>query len=347
MSLDETIGNTIPPEITHEASRHVFRPQPAPARITAREWKIHVGLFLLTTLTAVLAGVYLVVPEPFVPEPPLRTPIDYLLYVPLGYLNSVASLLQQIIHNPSLLLQGTAFASSLLSILFAHEMGHYIACRYYGVDATLPFFIPAPPLFLAGTFGAFIKIRSPIPSRRALFDIGLAGPLAGFVIAIPISIIGLLATQPSLGFSGHGIVFNDPLLFRLAAKVLRVPLDPYSPINPYYMAAWIGLLVTSLNLMPVGQLDGGHGTFAVFGQTAHRTIGRIAFTVVAVLALLGFWWHGSPSGFLYAVLLGIMMRVRHPQPVIMEPLGFKRVLIAIVTLLVFVLCFVPFPITIH
>ena len=344
MSVNETIS-TIRPDVASEGPRLITKPQHAPI-ITAREWRLHIGLFVLTAITAVLAGTMLVAPEVPVAEPPLRTPIDYVLYVPLGYLNSVASLLQQVIQHPSLLLQGVEFASSLLSILFAHEMGHYLACRYYGVDATLPFFIPAPPLFLAGTFGAFIKIRSPIPSRRALFDIGLAGPLAGFIVAIPVTLLGLIALQPSMGQS-FGIVFNDPLFFRIAAKVLRVPLDPYSPTNPYYMAAWIGLLVTSLNLMPVGQLDGGHGTLAVFGPTAHRIIGRIAFATVAVLAVLGFWLHGSPSGFLYAVLLGIMLRVRHPQPAIMEPLGMKRVVIAIITLLVFVLCFVPFPITIN
>ena len=346
MSLDETISNTIPPGITSDEPRYVFRPLKAPVRITAREWKIHVGLFALTAITATLAGALLVAPDLPVANPPLRTPIDFALYLPLSYLNSVAALIQQIVEHPSLLLQGVAFASSLLSILFAHEMGHYLACRHYGVDATLPFFIPAPPPFLAGTFGAFIKIRSPIPSRRALFDIGLAGPLAGFIVAIPVTFIGLFALQPGSG-QGFGIVFNDPLFFRLAARVLRVPLDPYSPINPYYMAAWIGLLVTSLNLMPVGQLDGGHGTLSVFGATAHRIIGRVAFGVVAILALLGFWLHGSPSGFLYAVLLGVMLRVRHPQPATMEPLGLKRVVIAVITLLVFVLCFVPFPITIH
>jgi membrane-associated protease RseP (regulator of RpoE activity) len=112
------------------------------------------------------------------------------------------------------------------------------------------------------------------------------------------------------------------------------------------MAAWLGLLVTSLNLMPVGQLDGGHGTFALFGPRAHKLIGRLAFITVAVLAVLGFWWHGSPSGFLYAVLLGIMMKVPHPEPAVMEPLGTKRIAIAILTLIVFVLCFWPFPITI-
>jgi membrane-associated protease RseP (regulator of RpoE activity) len=136
------------------------------------------------------------------------------------------------------------------------------------------------------------------------------------------------------------------LLFRLLAKLLHVPLDPNAQTTPYYMAAWIGLLVTSLNLMPVGQLDGGHGTFAVFGQRAHRLIGRVAFITTAILAVLGFWWHHSPSGFLYTVLLAVMLRVPHPAPAIMEPLGTKRTIIAIVTLLVFILSFWPFPITV-
>jgi membrane-associated protease RseP (regulator of RpoE activity) len=214
------------------------------------------------------------------------------------------------------------------------------------VNATPPYFIPAPPLFLAGTFGAFIKIRSAIPTRRALFDIGLAGPLAGFVVALPIAVIGVLTSGTPLPPGDHWMYFNDPLLIRLISKLAGIPLDPNTPTNPYYMAAWIGLLVTSLNLMPVGQLDGGHGTYSLFGPRAHRIIGRLAFISMAALAFLGFWWHGSPSGFLYAVLLAIMMKVPHPQPAVMEPLGTKRIVIAIVTLIVFVLCFLPFPITI-
>jgi membrane-associated protease RseP (regulator of RpoE activity) len=272
--------------------------------------------------------------------------LDYLLYLPTVYLLSAIAIFRYVLFHPGLFAQGIAFSASLLSILFSHEMGHYLACRYYKVNATLPYFIPAPPFFIAGTLGAFIKIRSPIPSRRALFDIGLAGPLAGFAVALPLAVVGILNMQPALPVSGYGIVFNDPLLFRLLARTLGVKLDPYSPINPYYMAAWIGLLVTSLNLMPVGQLDGGHGVFAIFGQDAHRIIGRVAFVTMGVLAILGFWWHRSPSGFLYAVLLGVMLRMQHPQPRIIEPLGTKRVLVAILTLLVFVLCFWPFPITI-
>ena len=316
----------------------------AAPKISAREWRLHGALFLLTILTTILAGMVLAAPELPTPEPSLATPLDYILYVPLSYYYSIAELLRYSFEHPRLLKEGGTFSASLLAILFSHEMGHYVACRHYKVNATLPYFIPAPPLFLAGTFGAFIKIRSAIPSRRALFDIGLAGPLAGFVVAIPICVIGVLTVGPPLEPSGHWIVFNDPLFFRLISKLAGVPLDPNAPTNAYYMAAWIGLLVTSLNLMPVGQLDGGHGTFAVFGGRAHKIIGRVAFISVAVLALLGFWWHGSPSGFLYAVLLAIMMKVPHPQPAVMEPLGTKRIVIAIVTLIVFVLCFLPFPI---
>jgi membrane-associated protease RseP (regulator of RpoE activity) len=315
--------------------------------ITAREWRLHVGLFLLTVVTTTLAGMLFVIPELPPYEPPLSGLLDYLLYIPRGYFHTIGDVIRIGFADPHIFAQGARFSAALLAILFSHEMGHYLACRYYKVSATLPYFIPAPPLFLTGTFGAFIKIRSPIPTRRALFDIGLAGPLAGFVVALPISVIGVLTMGPVVPPAGDGaIFFNDPLLFRLLAKLFGVPLDPNSLPTPYYMAAWIGLLVTSLNLMPVGQLDGGHGTFAVFGQRAHRIIARVAFATTAILAVLGFWWHHSPSGFLYTVLLAIMLRVPHPAPFVMEPLGAKRTIIAILTLVVFILCFWPFPITI-
>jgi len=315
--------------------------------LSAREWRLHGGLFLLTVVTTVFAGTMLAAPElPPNHELSLASPLDYLLYVPLSYLYSVIDLLRYAVFHPKLIVEGATFSASLLAILFSHEMGHYLACRYYKVNATPPYFIPAPPLFLAGTFGAFIKIRSAIPSRRALFDIGLAGPLAGFVVAVPVAVIGVLTAGTPLDHGGNWIYFNDPLLIRLISKLAGIPLDPNTPTNPYYMAAWIGLLVTSLNLMPVGQLDGGHGTFSLFGGRAHKIIGRVAFVIMAALAFLGFWWHGSPSGFLYAVLLAVMMKVPHPQPAVMEPLGVKRIVIAVLTLIVFALCFLPFPITI-
>ncbi|HEY0406520.1 MAG TPA: site-2 protease family protein [Pyrinomonadaceae bacterium] len=317
------------------------------ARPTTREWARHAALFLLTALTSTIAGIMLVSEE--VAEPHLRAPaalLDYIFYVPEYYLLLLGAYLHNALAHPTLLAQGATFAGSLLLILAAHEAGHYVACRRYGVDATLPFFIPAPPLFLAGTFGAFIKIKSPIPSRRALFDIGVAGPLAGFVVAVPIAIIGILTLQSAPQVAGEVVLsFNDPLLFRLIGRAFGVKLSETS-INPFHMAAWIGLLVTSLNLMPVGQLDGGHATYAVFGATLHKWLGRAAFVIMAGLSVLGWFWHGSPSGFLYAVLLAVMLRVRHPQAEDSTALDRPRLLVALLTLLVFILCFMPFPITI-
>jgi membrane-associated protease RseP (regulator of RpoE activity) len=272
------------------------------------------------------------------------------LLIPWYYVRGIYDLLWQALTHPLILRPGLEFSVSLLAILTAHEFGHYFFCRYYGVDATLPFFIPQPPGLLPGTFGAFIKMKSPVPSRRALFDIGLAGPLAGFIVIIPIAFAGVLTLHhvPLIAgetTSGGGITFNDPLLFRFLARAFKIDLDN-SLANSYYLAAWVGLLVTALNLMPVGQLDGGHGTFAAFGKMVHHWIGRVAFVSMVTLSVLGYLWHGSPSGFLYVVLLGVMLRVRHPQPERMEPLGAMRIAIGIITLIVFTLCFLPFPITI-
>ncbi|HSS18517.1 MAG TPA: site-2 protease family protein [Pyrinomonadaceae bacterium] len=323
-----------------------FLPRGRRFKPTAREWVRHGALLLLTFISTTFAGV-MIASEANVSDPVPSGFFGYFVSVPLYYLHTVADLVRQATNDPALLLSGLTFSTALLTILTAHEMGHYLACRYYGVDATLPFFIPAPPLFLAGTFGAFIKMRSPIPSRRALFDIGLAGPLAGFVVLLPIAVGGILlqTRQPHAAGIG-GIVFNDPLLFQTIAKLSGTNLSADALPHPFWMAAWIGLLVTSLNLMPVGQLDGGHGTFSLFGQRAHKILGRLAFVAVATTSILGFIWHSSPSGFLYTVLLGVMLRVRHPAPQEAEPLGTARVVVAVLTLLVFVLSFVPFPITI-
>jgi membrane-associated protease RseP (regulator of RpoE activity) len=313
---------------------------------TRREWIKHSSLFLITLLSTTFAGVVLAAPLIDVPEPALSGVFSYILYLPDYYLRIVAALTWFAIANPATLAEGLRFSLALLTILTAHEMGHYLACRYYGVSASLPFFIPAPPLFLAGTFGAFIKMKSPIPSRRALFDIGLAGPLAGFVALLPFALAGILTLQDAPHQAeGSLIIFNDPLLFQMIARATGARLAEAMP-NPFYMAAWIGLLVTSLNLMPVGQLDGGHGTYSVFGQRLHRVFGRVAFVTMALMALLGFVWYGSPSGFLYTVLLAVMLKVRHPAPQEWERLGSARVVVGIITLIVFALSFVPFPITI-
>ena len=305
----------------------------------------HSALFLITLVSTTFAGIVLSAPEIEVPEPPLSGVLNYLFYIPDYYLRIVSALTAFAIAHPAILFDGLRFSLALLTILTAHEMGHYLACRYYGVSATLPFFIPAPPLFLAGTFGAFIKMKSPIPTRRALFDIGLAGPLAGFVALLPFAVAGTLSLHDAPRQTGEAlIIFNDPLLIQMIGKATGARLAEAMP-NPFYMAAWIGLLVTSLNLMPVGQLDGGHGTFSVFGSRLHKILGRVAFIAVALMAVIGYVWYGSPSGFLYTVLLAVMLRVRHPAPQHWEPLGNKRIALGVITLIVFALSFVPFPIT--
>lgn len=321
------------------------------ARPTAREWARSAALFFLTALTMTWAGMSLVALPFGEVEPtlaPPATPLDYLLYVPKYYVLSLAATAAYAFAHPWLIAQGAKFAAALLSILLAHESGHYVACRIYGVDATLPFFIPMPPPFFAGTMGAFIKIKSPIPSRRALFDIGVAGPLAGFVMLLPVAIAGLLTATPAPPMPAEGvIVFNDPLLLRLLAAPLGLrDLANIAP-NPFYFAAWFGLLVTSLNLLPVGQLDGGHALYSVLGRRTHRHAGRFAFIIMLALAPLGWLWHGVPSGFLYVVILFIMLRLPHPQPLDeADELGTTRTVVAIITLLVFTLSFTPFPLTI-
>jgi membrane-associated protease RseP (regulator of RpoE activity) len=339
-----TDTSTSLPDLTASRERHAAKP-------TARQWLLHVALFVATAFTTTISGIV------WLAGPELDTGGDSpaqsggvaasVLLLPWYYLRGVVALAWQALTHPALLSPGLKFSASLLAILTAHEFGHYFFCRYYGVDATLPFFIPQPPGLLPGTFGAFIKMKSPVPSRRALFDIGLAGPLAGFAVIIPVALAGVLTLQHvniPVGASG-GITFNDPLLFRLIARAFKIDLDN-SAANSFYLAAWVGLLVTALNLMPVGQLDGGHGTFAAFGKIAHHWIGRVAFVTMVALSVLGWLWHGSPSGFLYVVLLAVMLRVRHPQPEQMEPLGMARVAIGVIVLIVFALCFLPFPITI-
>lgn len=322
------------------------------ARPTAREWARHAALFLLTGATALWAGVALMTPlgaqiEPNVPAP--ASALDFVSYVPAYYFEWQRAMLSYALAHAEVATGGALFALSLLAILLAHEAGHYVACRRYGVDATLPFFIPVPPPFLAGTLGAFIKIKSPIPSRRALFDIGVAGPLAGFAVIIPVALLAMWTAVPyAEPLPTEGVlIFNDPPLMRLMAAAVGVKdLANIAP-NPFYWAAWIGLLVTSLNLMPVGQLDGGHATYSIFGARAHAHVGRAAFLTVAALVPLGWLWHGSPGGALYAVLLYIMLRLRHPRALDeSDALGRARIAVALATLAVFLLSFMPFPITV-
>jgi membrane-associated protease RseP (regulator of RpoE activity) len=237
------------------------------------------------------------------------------------------------------------FSFTLLTILGAHEMGHYLACRWYGVRATLPYFIPAPVGI--GTFGAFIRIKSPIPNARALFDIGIAGPLAGFVFAVPASIIAhyYAASAPPLAAGEGAIIFHNPLFFKFLEWAFNLP--PHIELNPVWFASWIGLLMTSLNLLPVGQLDGGHVVYSVFGGRVHSVLGRVIFICVVGFALHALLREGWYGWVVYAVLLALIMRAGHP-PLLDEdePLGRGRRMVAVLGLIVFLLCFMPVPITI-
>ena len=242
------------------------------------------------------------------------------------------------------LLNGLLFTFTLLVILGAHELGHYFACRHYGIRATLPYFLPAPPALTPfGTFGAVIKIKEPITTRRALFDIGIAGPLAGFAFALPAAFIGLLSAEPSQPSGLFGILFHDPPLMQLVNVVFGLP--EWIEWNPIYWAAWAALLVTALNLFPVGQLDGGHVLYAVFGRRVHKWVSGIVCLAVATLAVLSYAWYESPIWFLWTFVLLFLFKVGHPPLMKEEPLGTGRIVLAVVALLVFLLCFMPFPIT--
>src|SRR4051812_25727698 len=308
------------------------------AKPTARQWLLHVALFIITFFTTSICGIWMIGD---LTGAGLNQPMPAfggsVLALPVGYVVTVIRIVHFAMLHPAVLADGLKFSFALLAILTAHESGHYVFCRYYEVDATLPFFIPQPPLLIPGTFGAFIRMKSPVPSRRALFDIGLAGPLAGFIVIVPVAFLAVLTLHHAPLIAGQGgpsggvITFNDPLLFRLIARWFKVDLDN-SIANSFYLAAWVGALVTSLNLMPVGQLDGGHGVFAVFGKNAHWWIARIVFVAMGTLSVLGWFLHGSPAWILFVVLLAFMLRVGHPEPQQMEPLGMPRIIIGVMTL---------------
>ena len=235
---------------------------------------------------------------------------------------------------------GLRLVFGLLSILMAHEMGHYLMCRHYGVDATLPYFLPFPALSLAGTLGAFIRIRGPIPHRRALFDIGIAGPLAGFVLCLPVLVLGIReANVLPLAPSAGGIYLGEPLFFKGAVWLLKgaTPDDMTLTLGPLGLAAWFGLFVTALNLIPIGQLDGGHVTYALFREQA-ALVSRIGSWVCIALIYFG------PNWLIWSLLLRLLGR-RHPPTLDdSEPLGRARGWIGAIGLVVFIGCFVPNPV---
>jgi membrane-associated protease RseP (regulator of RpoE activity) len=242
-----------------------------------------------------------------------------------------------------LLLRGLWYSGTILAILGCHELGHYFACRYYDVDASLPYFLPVP-ISITGTLGAFIRIREPIPQKRMLFDIGIAGPIAGFLVAVPALFFGVAMSHVvKIPENFVGLELGEPLLFKAVSWLLwgSMPNGYSLNLHPMAFASWFGLLATALNLFPIGQLDGGHISYAVLGPRS--TV--VTFVMLGVaMALTSF----SASWIVWTGLLMVMLFMvgpRHPRVFDEEePLDRARLVLALCAVVIFILCFTPAPI---
>lgn len=249
------------------------------------------------------------------------------------------SLGKHLFRDPHVIFLSVLYSAVLIIILLGHELGHYLACRRYGISATLPFFIPAPTLI--GTLGAFIKIKSPITRKQQLFDIGAAGPLAGFILALPALFIGLSLSKvvPALP-SDEALVFGEPLLLKMIIAVLfkNVPSGSDILLHPVAIAGWVGILVTAFNLFPMGQLDGGHIFFALAGRRAVR-LARLFLGLFVVMGI--FFWVGW---FVWALLI-MLLGLKHPR-VLDEniPLSPGRKAVGVLIIVIFILSFIPDPV---
>jgi membrane-associated protease RseP (regulator of RpoE activity) len=318
--------NQDPPEVL--TPTEIYWPESAPViwitRPRHRYW-LHILLLALTCFTTLVVGARLQWNyEHGLPSFPLDESIFPVLWALRG----------------SHLLLGLPFSLTLMSILLAHEMGHYLYCLRYRVAATLPFFIPFPTLI--GTLGAFIRIRSPLRSRSILFDIGIAGPIAGFVVALPVLVftLGKAHVAPN-GLSIPYIKIGYPLIFHAvrafltwighANAISAVPLNRLF-LHPMSIAAWVGMFATSLNLLPGGQLDGGHIVYSV-SPRAHKSISRLTISVLIPLAI--FFWTGW---LIWAVLLRIS-GMRHPAVTELPDIGAGRRWLAVAALAMLVLTF--------
>ncbi|MFM7142896.1 MAG: site-2 protease family protein [Alphaproteobacteria bacterium] len=290
-----------------------FRRGPFGGRpIKERSTRWYVGWFLVTFVTTTMAGAIHAGVDPF--------------------------------SRPWAMGAGLSFSVPLLAILLAHEFGHFFAAKYHHVGVTPPLFIPAPPL-LVGTFGAFIRLRGMPRTRRALFDVGAAGPWAGFFVALPVVVAGLRLShvKPLEQIAGRGgLELGTSVLFDwLSRLVLGVDPDKVTILlHPTALAGWFGLFVTFLNLLPVGQLDGGHVVYALFGRR-HQRIARVFLAVIFAMGFLGWqgWW-------LWCFLLLFVVKVDHPDTMDADtPLDPTRRMLAWATIAVFALTFMPVPLT--
>lgn len=304
----------------------ILDPAPVPYQVHVihpirRKYWLHLLLFVATIFSTLLVGARL--QYNFATGAPQFTTDDDLL--PISWT----------LEHPSRMLMGIPFSAALLCILLAHEMGHFVYAKRHHVYATLPYFLPAPTVI--GTFGAFIRIRSPIPDRVALMDIGIAGPIAGFLVAIPVLVASLLLSRP-LGHASD-LPLGLPLMFTWAWKVLHpragVSLSQVN-LHPIAYAAWVGLLATALNLLPAGQLDGGHITYSI-APRFHRLATRL--TSFALLPMGLFLW----SGWLFWGAVLLLPWMRHPPVPEVPDMGRGRKLLGIAALLMFAVSFPPIP----
>ncbi|HEV8268713.1 MAG TPA: site-2 protease family protein [Thermoanaerobaculia bacterium] len=297
-------------------------PPPLPRR--KERWWLHALLLVLTIATTTWAGAFFV--AGFDPE-------------------GSRKLLEGSPSGAAFFLEGAKlFSLPLLAILLSHEMGHYLVCRSRGIDASPPYFIPFPPLVfnITGTFGAFIRIREPFRNRRDLFDVGVAGPIAGFVVALPVLVYGLLHTRTHavLANAPPGtIYFGYPLGLTLLQKLFlgRTFTTIEVSEHPMLLAGWFGLLVTAINLMPLSQLDGGHALYAVLGRWQKKAVPFLLLGLAILGAISPAWW----LWFVIVLVIG----TRHPPTLDDDtPLDARRIAVAVATLAIFVLSIAPKPI---
>ncbi len=291
------------------------------ARRTRERWWLHVLLFAATLFTTTVVGSGMA--------------YDFRRNLPYDLEHGV-TWLSRLWANPLQLAEGLPFSLTLMAILLAHECGHYLACRHYGVDASPPYFLPAPTLL--GTFGAFIRIRSAIYTRRVLFDVGVAGPLAGFVFLLPALAVGLAFSKIIPGVAQQSsIQFGTPALEWLMQQAILpgvASADIYP--HPIARAAWIGMLATALNLLPIGQLDGGHIIYSL-ARDRHRLISKLVILSLVPLGIFCWWvW------LLWAVVLFFLGR-RHPVIYDSSDLGPGRRKLGWLAMLILLLCFTPTP----
>jgi membrane-associated protease RseP (regulator of RpoE activity) len=297
----------------------IWRVPEPPRRFQHVVWK-HVLLFLLTLATTTLVGAehYAAFLSEFTPK---QIPFDL-----------------------NLLARGLWYSLTILAVLGAHEMGHYLACRRYQVDATLPYFLPLPPPFFTGTLGAVIRIREAFPTKAVLFDIGVAGPIAGFLVLVPALFFGLSMSTivPTPQTDVNLVYLGEPLLFQWATHlVFGTVADGYTlNMHPIVFASWFGMLATALNLLPFGQLDGGHITYATLGRWSTP----ISIATVTTAVMMTFW---ASSWLVMTVMMVVMLVLfgpRHPKVIYEnEPIGRSRQVIAVLALIILILCFTPVP----